>query len=57
MPERRREVLRAGDLSDADIAALSSTEMDPKYRCFDNELEAEIPSLPSSSPVWHWPRD
>jgi hypothetical protein len=30
-----------GDLTDADIAAIACAEMDPKYRCFDKELEPE----------------
>jgi hypothetical protein len=36
---RRCEVLRVEDLTDADIAAIS--EMDSKYRCLDNELAPE----------------
>ena len=38
---RRREVLRTGDLTNTDIAAIASGQMDPKYRCFDKELEPE----------------
>jgi len=38
---RRREVLRTGDLTNTDIAAIASAEVDPKYQCFDKELEPE----------------
>jgi prevent-host-death family protein len=36
--QRRREVLRAGELSDADLAAIGQTEMHPKYAYLDKEL-------------------
>jgi antitoxin ParD1/3/4 len=36
---RRREVLRAEDLSDADLAAITNGEMDPRHRHLDGELE------------------
>jgi len=36
---RSREVLRAGDLTDAELDAIAKTEMDPRYRHLDRELE------------------
>jgi hypothetical protein len=39
----RREVLRAGDLSDADLAAIMSGEMDPRHAHLDKELEDAAP--------------
>jgi prevent-host-death family protein len=36
---RSREVLRVGDLSDADLEAIANTEMDPRHRHLDVELE------------------
>jgi hypothetical protein len=38
---RRREVLRAGDMSDADLAAIAASEMNPRHRDLDRELEAQ----------------
>jgi antitoxin ParD1/3/4 len=35
----RREVLRAGDLSDADIAAIAAARMDPRHAHLDDELK------------------
>lgn len=34
----RREVLRAGELSDADLDAIAATEMDPRHTHLDDEL-------------------
>lgn len=34
-----REVLRAGELSDADLAVIAGTEMDPRHAHLDKELE------------------
>ena len=45
---RRREVLRTGDLTNTDIAAIASGQMDPKYRCFDKELEPENSVTPNA---------
>jgi prevent-host-death family protein len=39
LKRRDREVLRAGELSDADLAAIALTEMDPQYAHLDKELE------------------
>jgi prevent-host-death family protein len=39
LKRRDREVLRAGDLSDADLAAIANTEMDPRHTHLDKELE------------------
>jgi len=36
--ERRREVLRAEDISDADLAAIANARMDRKHRHLDKEL-------------------
>jgi prevent-host-death family protein len=36
---RSREVLRAGDLTDGELDAIAKTEMDPRYRHLDRELE------------------
>jgi hypothetical protein len=36
---RRREVLRAEDISDADLAAIMASEMDPRHSHLDQELE------------------
>lgn len=39
-PKRRdREVLRAEELSDAELAAIARTEMDPRHAHLDKELE------------------
>ncbi len=35
---RRREVLRAQDISDADLAAIAAGEMHPRHRHLDKEL-------------------
>ncbi len=37
--KRRREVLRAEELSDADLAAIAKGEMDPRHHHLDDELE------------------
>jgi len=34
----RREVLRAGDLSENDLRAISETEIDPRHNHLDDEL-------------------
>jgi prevent-host-death family protein len=39
LKRRDREVLRAGELSDADLAAIARTEMDPRHAHLDKELE------------------
>jgi prevent-host-death family protein len=39
LTRRDREVLRAGELSDADLAAIAGTEMDPRHTHLDKELE------------------
>jgi prevent-host-death family protein len=36
---RSREVLRAGDLTDAELDAIARTEMDPRHQHLDSELE------------------
>ena len=36
---RAREVLKAGELSDADLAAIARSEMDPRHAHLDQELE------------------
>jgi PHD/YefM family antitoxin component YafN of YafNO toxin-antitoxin module len=36
---RTREVLRPGDLTEAELAAVAQTEMDPRHRHLDRELE------------------
>ena len=36
---RSREVLRAGDLSDAELDAIAKTEMDPRHKHLNRELE------------------
>lgn len=36
---RAREVLQAGELSDAEIEAIANTEMDPRHAHLDRELE------------------
>jgi prevent-host-death family protein len=36
---RSREVLRAGDLTDAELDAIAKTEMDPRHQHLDRELE------------------
>jgi prevent-host-death family protein len=36
---RSREVLRAGDLTDAELEVIAKTEMDPWHRHLDRELE------------------
>lgn len=38
LKRRDREVLRAGELSDADLAAVAGTEMDPRHAHLDKEL-------------------
>ena len=37
LKRRDREVLRAGDLSDADLEAIAKTEMDPRHAHLDEE--------------------
>ena len=39
LKRRDREVLRAGDLSDADLEAIAKTEMDPRHAHLDKELK------------------
>ena len=39
LKRRDREVLRAGDLSDADLKAIAKTEMDPRHAHLDEELK------------------
>jgi prevent-host-death family protein len=39
LKRRDREVLRAGDLSDDDLAAIAKVEMDPRHAHLDKELE------------------
>jgi prevent-host-death family protein len=39
LKRRDREVLRAGDLSHADLEAIAKTEMDPRHAHLDKELE------------------
>jgi prevent-host-death family protein len=39
LQRRSREVLRAGELSDADLAAIAAAEMDPRHAALDKELE------------------
>jgi prevent-host-death family protein len=39
LKRRAREVLRAGQLSDADLAAIARAEMDPRHADLDKELE------------------
>jgi PHD/YefM family antitoxin component YafN of YafNO toxin-antitoxin module len=39
LKRRDRRVLRAEDFTDADIAAIANTEMDPRHRHLDDELE------------------
>jgi prevent-host-death family protein len=36
---RSREVLRAGDVTDAELDAIAKTEMDPRHQHLDHELE------------------
>jgi prevent-host-death family protein len=36
---RAREVLRAGDLTDAELEVIARTEMDPRHQHLDRELE------------------
>ncbi len=36
---RSREVLRAGDLTDAELEQIAKTEMDPRHNHLDRELE------------------
>jgi hypothetical protein len=36
---RQREVLRAGELSDADLEAIARTEMAARHRHLDDELK------------------
>ena len=38
LKRREREVLRAGDLNDADLAAIAATEMDRRHADLDKEL-------------------
>ena len=37
--ERKREALRVGDLSDADLEAIAATEMAARHQHLDNELK------------------
>jgi len=39
LKQRDREVLRAGELSDEDLAAIARSEMDPRHAHLDKELE------------------
>lgn len=39
LQQRSREVLRAGELSDSDLAAIAAAEMDPRHAELDKELE------------------
>jgi prevent-host-death family protein len=39
LKRRDREVLRAGDLSNADLEAIAKTEMDPRHAHLDEELK------------------
>jgi prevent-host-death family protein len=39
LKRRDREVLRAGDLSDADLEAIAKTEMDPRHAHLDEEFK------------------
>ncbi len=39
LKRRDREVLKAGDLSDADLEAIAKTEMDPRHAELDRDLE------------------
>ena len=39
LKRRDREVLRAGDLSDANLAAIAKTEMHPRHAHLDEELK------------------
>ena len=36
---RSREVLRAGDLTDAELDKIAKTEMDPRHNHLDREIE------------------
>jgi prevent-host-death family protein len=36
---RAREVLRAGDLTDAELDAIATIEMDPRHQHLDRELD------------------
>jgi prevent-host-death family protein len=36
---RAREVLRAGDLTDAELDVIAQTEMDPRHQHLDRELD------------------
>ena len=39
LKRRDREMLRAGNLSDADLEAIAKTEMDPRHAHLDEELK------------------
>ena len=39
LKRRDREVVRAGNLSDADLEAIAKTEMDPRHAHLDEELK------------------
>ena len=39
LKRRSREVLRAGDLTDAELEAIARTDMDPRHQHLDRELE------------------
>jgi prevent-host-death family protein len=39
LKRRSREVLRAGELTDAELGAIAATDMDPRHRYLDRELE------------------
>jgi prevent-host-death family protein len=39
LQRRSREVLRPGDLSDAELELIAKTEMDPRHQHLDRELE------------------
>jgi PHD/YefM family antitoxin component YafN of YafNO toxin-antitoxin module len=39
LQRRSREVLRPGDLSDAELELIAKTEMDPRHQHLDRDLE------------------
>jgi prevent-host-death family protein len=39
LKRRSREVLRAGELTDAELGTIAATDMDPRHRHLDRELE------------------
>jgi hypothetical protein len=62
LKHRDREVLMAGELSDADLAAIAHTEMRPRHAHLDQKLEGWGVPLPVPEPglvisyayLWHW---